>query len=124
VKGRTNDDLSRCISAAESDSDDIASMIAVMQALISVFLDEHDKLRTINAGKTRITFLTRPPLYYVCVSSWGEPESVVRIITLSFEVNHDELPRLVYVKQDKIPLGIFTLANSERRHRRSTSTDI
>ena len=99
-------------------------MIAVMQALISVFLDEHDKLRTINAGKTRITFLTRPPLYYVCVSSWGEPESVVRIITLSFEVNHDELPRLVYVKQDKIPLGIFTLANSERRHRRSASTDI
>ena len=86
VKAETNDDLSQRISAAESDSDDIASMIAVMQALISVFLDEHDKLRSINAGKTRITFLTRPPLYYVCVSSWGEPESVVRIITLSFEV--------------------------------------
>lgn len=48
-----------------------------MQALISVFLDDNDKLRSINAGRTRITFLLRPPLYYVCASSWGEPESVV-----------------------------------------------
>jgi hypothetical protein len=49
-----------------------------MQALISVFLDDNDKLRSINAGRTRLTFLLRPPLYYVCASSWGEPESVVR----------------------------------------------
>lgn len=48
-----------------------------MQALISVFLDSSDKLRCMNAGRTRITFLLRPPLYYVCVSEWGEPESVV-----------------------------------------------
>ena len=48
-----------------------------MQALISVFLADGDKLRCINAGRTRITFLLRPPLYHVCVSSWGEPESVV-----------------------------------------------
>lgn len=48
-----------------------------MQALISVFIDDGDKLRCINAGRTRITFLLRSPLYYACVSSWGEPESVV-----------------------------------------------
>ena len=59
------------------DQDGIASTIGIMQALISVFLDDNDKLRCINAGRTRITFLLRPPLYYVCVSSWGEPESVV-----------------------------------------------
>jgi hypothetical protein len=112
------------VSAVGQDSDDIASMIAVMQALISVFLDDHDKLRSINAGKTRITFLTRSPLYYVCVSSWGEPESVVRIINLSLRKCRDELPRLVCVKQDKIPLGISTLANFERRYCGSTSTDI
>ncbi|KAK2465184.1 hypothetical protein APHAL10511_002538 [Amanita phalloides] len=63
---------------ATNDDDDTASMMGVMQALISVFLDDHDKLRCINAGRTRITFLMRPPLYYVCVSSWGEPESVTR----------------------------------------------
>ena len=49
-----------------------------MQALISVFIDDRDKIRCINAGRTRITFLLRAPLYYACVSSWGEPESVVR----------------------------------------------
>jgi len=59
------------------DQDGMASTIGIMQALISVFLDENDKLRSINAGKTRITFLLRSPLYYACVSSWGEPESVV-----------------------------------------------
>lgn len=48
-----------------------------MQALISIFIDDGDKLRCINAGQSKITFLLRPPLYYVCVSAWGEPESVV-----------------------------------------------
>lgn len=59
------------------DSDNVISTIGIMQALISVFLDDDDKLRCINAGNTRITFLIRSPLYYVCASSWGEPESVV-----------------------------------------------
>lgn len=58
-------------------SDNVAATIGVMQALISVFFDDNDKLRCINAGRTRITFLLRPPLYYSCVSSWGESESVV-----------------------------------------------
>lgn len=58
------------------DSDDLTSTIGIMQALLSVFLDDNDKLRCINAGNTRINFLVRSPLYYACVSSWGEPESV------------------------------------------------
>lgn len=62
----------------DEDSDTFTSVIGLMQALISVFLDDGDKLRCINAGSTRIAFLLRPPLYYACVSSWGEPESVVR----------------------------------------------
>ncbi|ETW81578.1 hypothetical protein HETIRDRAFT_417684 [Heterobasidion irregulare TC 32-1] len=57
-------------------SDDLTSTIGIMQALLSVFLDDNDKLRCINAGNTRINFLVRSPLYYACVSSWGEPESV------------------------------------------------
>ncbi|KAI0725621.1 trafficking protein Mon1-domain-containing protein [Fomitopsis betulina] len=62
----------------EDDSDSLTSAMGIMQALVSVFLDDGDKIRCINAGKTRITFLLRPPLYHVCVSSWGEPESVTR----------------------------------------------
>jgi hypothetical protein len=49
-----------------------------MQALLSVFLDDGDRLRSVRAGTTRITFVLRPPLYYAAVSAWGEPESVVR----------------------------------------------
>ncbi|KAJ7644013.1 vacuolar fusion protein MON1 [Roridomyces roridus] len=60
------------------DSDNMASTIGIMQALISVFIDDGDKIRCINAGSTRITFALRAPLYYACVSSWGEPESVAR----------------------------------------------
>jgi len=60
------------------DSENMTSTIGIMQALISVFIDDGDKLRCINAGSTRITFALRAPLYYVCASSWGEPESVTR----------------------------------------------
>ena len=71
-----------------TDQDDMASTVGVMQALISVFLDDGDKLRCINAGRTRITFLLRSPLYYVCASSWGEPESVVCLPFLAFVVRY------------------------------------
>ncbi|KAI0670861.1 trafficking protein Mon1-domain-containing protein [Trametes maxima] len=66
------------ISDRDANSDGVTSMIGVVQALVSIFLDDGDKLRCINAGSTRIVFLLRPPLYYVCVSAWGEPESVTR----------------------------------------------
>ncbi|KAH9850115.1 trafficking protein Mon1-domain-containing protein [Lenzites betulinus] len=66
------------ISDHDTNSDGATSMIGVIQALVSIFLDDGDKLRCINAGSTRIVFLLRPPLYYVCVSAWGEPESVTR----------------------------------------------
>ena len=67
-------------SADEPDAERFTTTFGIMQALISVFIDDGDKLRCINAGGTRITFLQRAPLYYACVSSWGEPESVVRNI--------------------------------------------
>lgn len=66
------------------DPEALASTIGLVQALISVFIDDGDKLRYVNAGRTRISFLLRTPLYYACVSSWGEPESVVRFFTYLF----------------------------------------
>ncbi|KAI9058311.1 DUF254-domain-containing protein [Trametes sanguinea] len=66
------------MSDQEANPDNATSMFGVIQALVSIFLDDGDKLRCINAGSTRIVFLLRPPLYYVCVSAWGEPESVTR----------------------------------------------
>ena len=64
----------------ESDSVNFSSTstMGLVQGLISVFFDDNDKLRSINAGELRITFLLRSPLYYyVRASTWEEPESVV-----------------------------------------------
>ena len=54
-----------------------------MQALVSIFADDDDRLRYLNAGQLHIAFLLRSPLYLVTVSDWGEPESVVRAALLS-----------------------------------------
>ncbi|CUA68175.1 Vacuolar fusion protein MON1 [Cryptococcus neoformans var, neoformans JEC21] [Rhizoctonia solani] len=63
----------------ESREEDVSSAMGLLQALVSVFADDGDRIRCINAGRTRITFVLRAPLYYACVSSWGEPESVTRL---------------------------------------------
>ncbi|KIO25653.1 hypothetical protein M407DRAFT_75427 [Tulasnella calospora MUT 4182] len=65
--------------SSKTTEDDITSAMGIMQAIISIYADDGDKIRCINAGSTRITFLLRPPIYYVCVSPWGEPESVTRL---------------------------------------------
>lgn len=90
--------------------DTTTNIVGIIQALISVFLDDdNDKLRAINAGKTRITFLLRPPLYYACVSSWGEPESVTR--------SHMEYLHLQI-------LSIVTGAQLRRMFERRTNVDL
>ncbi|POY73088.1 hypothetical protein BMF94_3926 [Rhodotorula taiwanensis] len=53
-------------------------LVGVMQAIVSIFADEGDKIRYIDAGQTRISFLLKAPLYLVVVSSRGEPEPVLR----------------------------------------------
>lgn len=59
--------------------DDTVTVTGLMQAIISVFADNGDKIRFINSGGKRITFVQRPPLYLVCVSSAHEPVSVVSV---------------------------------------------
>ena len=68
----------------DGDSDTLSSTMGLVQALVSVFIDDNDKLRSINSGELRITFLLRSPLYYVCASTWGEPESVVSCLMYTF----------------------------------------
>lgn len=82
-------------------TEDVATITGITSALISVFADNTlspspypsattDKLRCINAGSTRITFFLRPPLYYVCVSKWKEPESVVSALLPSDSMLTDD----------------------------------
>ncbi|GAA5845470.1 hypothetical protein JCM11251_003394 [Rhodosporidiobolus azoricus] len=65
---------------SDQDEEQAAGLVGVMQAIVSIFADEGDKIRYVSAGSsTRIAFLLKPPLYLVVVSNgWGEPESVLR----------------------------------------------
>lgn len=51
--------------------------MGVAQALISIFAEDDDKLRSIMRDGQRIAFVLKAPLYLFCVSDWGEPEHVV-----------------------------------------------
>ncbi|GAA5970190.1 hypothetical protein JCM21900_005873 [Sporobolomyces salmonicolor] len=63
-----------------SDDDDEAAtgLVGVMQAIVSIFADEGDKIRYVDVGSMRISLLLKAPLYLVVASNWGEPESVLR----------------------------------------------
>ncbi|EHS64646.1 uncharacterized protein PGTG_20997 [Puccinia graminis f. sp. tritici CRL 75-36-700-3] len=59
---------------------DLTSQMGLIQAVISIFeADDHDQLRYIDAGQTKIAVMSRPPLYFLAVSNWGEPESTLRM---------------------------------------------
>lgn len=58
--------------------DDTVTVTGLIQAIISVFADDGDKLKFINSGEKRIVFLQRPPLNFVCVSSVHEPVAITR----------------------------------------------
>lgn len=49
-----------------------------MQAIISIFADQNDRIRYIDAGPLRIAFVIKQHLYYIAVSDWGEPETALR----------------------------------------------
>ena len=104
------------------DNGDLTSAMGLMQALISVFADDGDKIRSINAGRTRISFLLRSPLYYACVSSWREPESVVRppLICINSLLRADVTSYIT----DSTTSGLLAPTNSKHYHRYSTPADI
>lgn len=53
--------------------------MGVVQALVSIFAEDDDKLRSVVKGRTRIAFLIKPEMYLFAVSDWGEPEHVLRM---------------------------------------------
>ena len=61
----------------DASSDTITNLMGVAQALISIFAEDDDKLRSIMRDGQRIAFVLKAPLYLFCVSDWREPEHVV-----------------------------------------------
>lgn len=76
---------------SKDDEELLTTTVGVIQAIISIFADEDDKLRYIDAGQVRIAFLLRSPLYFAAVSEWGEPESIVFYLPLEQLYPHAHL---------------------------------
>ncbi|GAA6015710.1 hypothetical protein JCM11491_002454 [Sporobolomyces phaffii] len=68
----------KLVYTSDADEDMASGLVGVMQAIVSIFADEGDKIRCVEVGDAKITFLLKSPLYLVVSSSWGEPESVLR----------------------------------------------
>jgi hypothetical protein len=61
----------------EVEEDQTTNMMGVIQALISIYAESGDKLRSIKRGRHKIVFLLRSPVYLFGTSDWGEPDFVV-----------------------------------------------
>ncbi|KAG7544234.1 hypothetical protein FFLO_03347 [Filobasidium floriforme] len=62
----------------EVEEDQTTNMMGVIQALISIYAESEDKLRSIKRGRHKIVFLLRSPVYLFGTSDWGEPDFVLR----------------------------------------------
>ncbi|BGP11298.1 Vacuolar fusion protein mon1 [Rhodotorula toruloides] len=69
----------KLVYTSDDDEEAATGLVGVMQAIISIFADEGDKIRYVDVGQTKISFLLKPPLYLVVVSSHGEPENILRM---------------------------------------------
>ncbi|KAI8972994.1 vacuolar fusion protein MON1, partial [Pilobolus umbonatus] len=56
------------------DETQLSSLMGVVQAIISFFIDSEDTIRVINACHHKFVFLLKDPLYYVAVSRTGESD--------------------------------------------------
>jgi len=59
------------------DEQALATTFGLLQAVISVVQDQKDHLRCIKAGNRRIVYFIRNSLYFISISSTGEPEAVL-----------------------------------------------
>jgi len=64
--------FSRC-----GDEQELVATFGLLQAVISIVQDQGDEIKVIKAGARRIVYFLRQSLYFIAVSSTGEPEAVL-----------------------------------------------
>ncbi|KAK4056699.1 Vacuolar fusion protein mon1 [Microbotryomycetes sp. JL221] len=125
----------KLIFTTEKDEEEATNFVGVMQAIISIFADERDRLRYIDAGKTKIAFVLKPPIYLVVVSDWGEPESILRThldylyLQVLSVITHSQLTS-IFSKRSNFDLrrlmegteSFFTTLTATMQHSLSTFT--
>jgi len=59
------------------DEQALVATFGLLQAVISIVQDQGDSLKVIKAGSRRIVYFIRQSLYFISVSSTGEPEVIL-----------------------------------------------
>ncbi|KAI8066506.1 MON1-like protein A-like protein [Gongronella butleri] len=60
------------------DESRLSSFTGVIQAIISLFQDSNDAIKSMNAGSHKFVFLLKDPLYYVAIAKTGESEAQLK----------------------------------------------
>eukprot|EP01104_Vermistella_antarctica_P004337 TRINITY_DN14808_c0_g1_i1.p1 TRINITY_DN14808_c0_g1~~TRINITY_DN14808_c0_g1_i1.p1 ORF type:complete len:551 (+),score=107.68 TRINITY_DN14808_c0_g1_i1:170-1822(+) len=68
-------DAGKPIFSRYGDESKLAGFMGVLQAMISFAIDEEDEMRYLAAGNLKAVFMTKGPIYLVCVSNTREPFS-------------------------------------------------
>ena len=61
------------------DEQELNTTMGLVQAIISFSADHGDEIQSIKAGRRRMVFFVKHALYFLCISSTGEPESCLRM---------------------------------------------
>mmetsp|Transcript_20961 Transcript_20961/g.35363 ORF Transcript_20961/g.35363 Transcript_20961/m.35363 type:complete len:321 (-) Transcript_20961:3719-4681(-) len=60
------------------DEQEIVTTFGLIQAVISIVQDSGDQIQCIQSGSRKIVYFSKSSLYFVAVSSTGEPEAILR----------------------------------------------
>jgi hypothetical protein len=82
--------------AQHGNEEDLVNMFGLMQAMISIVQSSQDLIRCITTVDKKIVFLLRNTLFFIAVSSTGEPENVL-LRQLEFMYQH-----ILLVLTDKV----------------------
>lgn len=60
------------------DESELITIFGLLQAVVSIVADSGDEIHSVKAGNRRILFLVKKSLYFVIVSSTGEPDAILQ----------------------------------------------
>lgn len=61
------------------DEQELVTIFGLLQAVISIVNDSNDKIQCIRSKKRKIVYFLRNSLYFISISSTGEPEAILKL---------------------------------------------
>ena len=70
-------DSGKPIFSYHGDEQEMVTSFGLLQAVVSIASDAGDRIKFIRAGNRKIVYCIRKSLYFICISSTGEPEVIL-----------------------------------------------